>query len=56
MYLVMRGNLVPIRDAHYGYAETIVGAQRRALSFFIDNGEGTLEHARREGIDVSECY
>lgn len=51
-----RGDMMRISNPDYSYAPTEADAARTALAFFVDSAESVIEHAKREGIPVADCY
>jgi hypothetical protein len=56
MFLVARGQLVPIRHPEYDRASADKAGADAALRFFADSYRDTLAHAEAEGIPVRDCF
>jgi hypothetical protein len=56
MYALHGRDMMRITNPDYSYSPTKAEAARKALAFFVDTAESVIEHAKREGIPVADCY
>jgi hypothetical protein len=56
MYALRGRDMQRITNPAYSHAPTQAEAARKALAFYVDSAESVIEHAKREGIPVADCY
>ena len=56
MYAIRNRDMMPISNPNYSHAATVAKAALKALAFYVDSAESVIEHAKREGIPVADCY